>query len=233
MWIKQFPKLKIIIIFIVIFFSSWLYLLFRLSQQPQKYAQYWSRPIGQSGQLVFVAMGDSAAQGIGASSPQKSYVSLLAQSIKKKTGKEVQIINISQSGATIDDVIKNQLPVLDKLNPDVITLDIGGNDLREYDKKEFTISITKLTSQLPKQTIIADTPYFMHGIWERQAVEASRVLIQQAKFNGLTIAPLHMSMKNKGWPSMFYLYAHDWFHPNDKGYEVWHDAFWKVIEPEL
>lgn len=233
MWIANNTRLKIIVIFILTFVCVWLYFLARLSQQPDKFAKYWSRPVGQSGGLVYVAMGDSAAQGIGASSPQKGYVSLLAKSIKAKTGKEVQVINISKSGATIEDVIKNQMPLLAKLKPDIITLDIGGNDLRKYSSMEFNVSITELTAQLPKKTFIADTPYFMHGVWERQAVEASRVLTQQAQLNGITVAPLHMTMKSKGWPSMLYMYAPDLFHPNNKGYEVWHDAFWKVIEPSI
>jgi lysophospholipase L1-like esterase len=226
-------KVNIFLIVAGIFFSTWGFLILRLSQQPEKFAQYWSKPVGDSGGLVYVAMGDSAAQGIGASSPQKAYVSLLANSIAEKSGRNVQIINISQSGATINDVINDQLPMLKNLQFDVLTLDIGGNDLRKYNPTEFESSITKLTAQLPKNTVIADTPYFMHGIWERQAVEASTVLRQQARLNGLSIAPLHMTMQNKGWPSMFYMYAPDWFHPNNRGYEVWHDAFWKTIEPTI
>ncbi len=212
---------------------TWIYFIIQLSKQPTDNAKYWSKPIGASGGLVYVAMGDSAAQGIGASSPQKGYVSLLARSIQNKSGKNVQIINISESGATIDDVIKNQVPLLKNLKPDIITLDVGGNDLKNYSYSNFEASITNLVAQLPNITVIADTPYFMHGKWERQAMEASAVLTRQAQSNGLTVAPLHMSMQSKGWLSMFYMYSADWFHPNDKGHEVWHDALWEVIEPRL
>lgn len=233
MQLVQNHKLNVFLILVVLFISIYGYFLIRLSDQPEQFAQYWSRPVGNSGGLVYVAMGDSAAQGIGASSPQKGYVSLLADSIAKKSGRNVQVINISSSGAKIDDVVADQLPKLKDLRPDIITLDVGGNDLRDYDPAKFNASITKLTAQLPKETFIADTPYFMHGIWERQAIGASAALTRQAELNGLNIAPLHMTMASKGWPAMFYMYAPDWFHPNDKGYEVWHDAFWKVIEPRI
>jgi lysophospholipase L1-like esterase len=29
---------------------------------------------------------------------------------------------------------------------------------------------------------------------------------------------------------MFTLYAADWFHPNDRGYQVWADAFWLELQ---
>ncbi len=225
--------LQILMVFVAVSLSAWAYLLIRLSRQPTKFAQYWGKPVGQSGGLLYVAMGDSAAQGIGATSPQKGYVSLLARSIQQKSGKSVQIVNLSKTGATIDDVISDQLPLLRFLKPDIITLGIGGNDLRSYRAADFDASITKLISQLPKNTFIADTPYFMHGKWEQQALEASRVLTRQARLHGLTVAPLHKTMQDKGWQSMFYMYAADWFHPNNKGHKVWHNAFWKVIKPQL
>ncbi len=40
---------------------------------------YWSVPHGATGGLMYVASGDSAAQGVGASRPQRGYVGLLAR----------------------------------------------------------------------------------------------------------------------------------------------------------
>ncbi|MBW3639915.1 MAG: hypothetical protein KY451_08715, partial [Actinobacteria bacterium] len=76
------------------------------------YASAWKQPRGEPGGLVYVALGDSAAQGIGASSLQRGYISLVADRLAGSTGRPVQVINLSSSGARIRDVIEEQLPEL-------------------------------------------------------------------------------------------------------------------------
>ena len=58
--------------------------------------------MGTTGVLRYVAIGDSAAQGIGASRPDRSYVGVLADDIHAATGRSVRVINLSISGATVD-----------------------------------------------------------------------------------------------------------------------------------
>ena len=49
-------------------------------------SDYWSVPRGEAGGLLYVALGDSAAQGIGASHPDRGYVGLLADRLRAATG---------------------------------------------------------------------------------------------------------------------------------------------------
>ena len=50
---------------------------------------------------------------------------------------------------------------------------------------------------------------------------------------GLVVAPLQERTRARGWWSMFTDYAADWFHPNDRGYQVWAEAFWSVLGPRV
>jgi acyl-CoA thioesterase I len=213
--------------------AIWGYKLYRLYISVPNYAQYWNEKKSEDGKFIYVALGDSAAQGIGASEPQKGYVGLVAESIERKTGKTVKIINLSKSGATTAEIINNQLPKVQNLNAHLITLGVGANDLKNYDKNSFKNNIEIITSSLPIGTYIADTPYFMHGNWEKNSLEAKLIIKNNAENNQLNLVPLHSTLKRSGWIAMLDSYAADWFHPNDKGYQDWYEAFWSVIKNDL
>ena len=192
-------------------------------------ARYWSAPHGDPGGLLYVALGDSAAQSIGASRPERGYVALLADRLQARAGKPVQVINLSESGATIEDVLERQLPRLLALRADLVTVAVGGNDMFHPDSTLFEARAAALVSQLPPGTLVADVPYFMHGHWERDADQAARTLTQQIAKAGLTPVALHAAMRRLGWKSMVTHFAADWFHPNDRGHQVWADAFWASV----
>ena len=192
--------------------------------------EYWSVPRGEEGGLLYVALGDSAAQGVGASRPDRSYVGLLADRLRAETGRPVQVVNLSSSGAHLDDVLREQLPRLRELSPDLVTVGIGGNDIRDLDRERFAAEIATLTAALPEGAVIADAPYFMHGRWERDALEAARLVQASAAEHGLTVARLHDAQQDEGWQAMFTQFSADWFHPNDRGYRVWAQAFWEAID---
>jgi len=206
--------------------------LWRLNGDVGRYAKYWSQPHGGTGGLVYVALGDSAAQGLGASSPELGYVGLVAARLRAATSRPVRVINLSRSGAHIRDVLATQVPRLAGLHPDLVTVDVGGNDITSYDRRQFERDAVALCSALPAGAVIADVPYFMHGKWERNAASGARFLQREAAAHGLRVARLHDALRNTGWSGMFTSYAADWFHPNDRGYRVWAQAFWKAIRHE-
>jgi len=191
--------------------------------------RYWAQPQGPSGGLLYVALGDSAAQGVGASRPDRGYVGLLAERLACTTGRPVQVVNLSRSGATVDDLLREQLPLPQDLRPDLVTVAVGGNDMFRADPDAFDACAARLITALPPQTVIADVPYFMHGHWERDALRAAGSLTRLASARGLAIVPLHEALRREGWAAMASEFAADWFHPNDRGYRVWADAFWVAI----
>jgi len=106
--------------------SAWSVKLVRLNGAVEALGEYWATPRGQIGGLLYVALGDSSAQGIGASRPERGYVGLVAQHVRESTGQPVLVINLSRSGARIDDVLDRQLPALRGLRPDWSRWPSGG-----------------------------------------------------------------------------------------------------------
>jgi len=209
--------------------------LFMLRGDLTSFARYWNQRAAEEvpdNALVYVALGDSAAQGIGASRPEKGYVGLLEEALEDKNDQPVHVINLSVSGAKVQDVTDKQLPQLKemKVQPGIITLAIGGNDIIQYDRDRFTEQINTLFSQLPAQTVVADIPYFGGGRYnsrEQNASDASAIIAAAADRYELRLAPLHRVTTERDSP---FIYAVDFFHPNDRGYRNWFAAFWTVLD---
>lgn len=202
----------------------------QLRRSVGQYRAYWSVPRGETGGILYVALGDSTAQGIGASGPERGYVGLLARRLRATTGGPVQVLNLSRSGARIRDVVVEQLPRLAGQAPDLVTVAVGGNDLKQYDAARFRADIDALVAGLPPGTVVGDVPWFMHGGTGRTSGEAAGYVAAQAGSRGMPVARLHRAMRERGWKSMITDFAADWFHPNNRGHRVWADAFWEAID---
>lgn len=196
-----------------------------------RYTNYWRAQTTANGNFTYVALGDSAAQGLGASKPELGYVGLLAKQIAQATGKRVRIVNLSVSGAQIEDVINKQLPELKNYKPDLLTVEIGANNVTHWNPTLFTKQYNQLAQALPPGTIISNIPYFGGRIRRNtQAIVASQIIAQAADTYHLKLVDLqsytreHQSIRNYSW---------DLFHPSNRGYRNWDAAFWQVIEPTL
>jgi lysophospholipase L1-like esterase len=137
--------------------------LWRLRHSVGQYRSYWSVAQGEIGGILYVALGDSTAQGIGASAPERGYVGLIAQRLRSATGRPVQVLNVSRSGARVHDVVVEQLPRVAGLAPDLVTVAVGANDLKHYDPDGFRADVDALIASLGATTVVGDVPWFMHG----------------------------------------------------------------------
>ena len=223
----------VIFILLALAVGFWLYKIIRLYASIEKYNNYWKARRTEAGDFVYVALGDSAAQAIGATHPKYGYVAKIAASIAQQTGRKVQVINLSKTGATSLDVITTQLDQLKIYTPDLVTVAIGGNDMRTFSRDQFSKNIEKIVDALPAHSYIADAPYFMHGKWERSSVEMRNMVQLYAKSKAMYVVELHDAMMRQGWRSMLNSYAADWFHPNNRGYDIWYQTFWGKIKSTL
>lgn len=196
------------------------------------FAQYWSEHNKTaSGTFTYVALGDSTAQGIGADKPTASYVGVLAARIAKQTGQNVRLINLSVSGAKINDVLTKQLPELKSYHPDLVTIEIGANDLADYNPQQFATQFSQLVQQLPKGTYISDMPYFGGRIRKNdQALNANELIDKAVAASSLHLVHLQQLTRQR---QSIRNYAADLFHPSNRGYNNWADAFWLEIQPQL
>lgn len=194
-------------------------------------ARWWNEQRERSGDLLYVAIGDSSAQGIGASRPGHSYVGLIAAHLREITGRTIRVVNLSVSGARLRDAIEVQLPALAGLKPDFLTVAIGANDIADFDAERFERELEIVYSALPDGAIVADVPSFYFGAKEHKARIANLIVLRVAAKHGLEVAPLHAATwRQTGARYALNQVAADFFHPNDRGYRVWASAFLPVLD---
>ncbi|MBC7594910.1 MAG: SGNH/GDSL hydrolase family protein [Kineosporiaceae bacterium] len=205
----------------------------RLADNIPVNSKYWRERKKEPGEILYVAIGDSAAQGIGASRPNHSYVGVLATSIRSRTDRTLRVANLGISGATLRLAIDSELPQLAKLTPDIVTVCIGANDIADFDESRFEREIAMLLDAVPKHAIVADLPsfYFLPG--QKKARIANRMLRAAAAERGLTVVDLHKLTDRQGLWGITTQFAGDLFHPNDRGYRIWAAALEPAVARRL
>lgn len=225
--VLKFVGIALVVIVIIFVFS-----LAELYTQLARYRNYWNKQntrTAQANEILYVALGDSTAQSIGASSAKKGYVGLVAKYLEQKYDRPVRTVNLSKSGAKINDVITTQLPAMKQLeiNDDtIITMEIGANDMISYNAGQFESEMDTVMNDLPQQTIITDMPYFGESRFKRlepQVKEANTIMYKLAAKHDFELSNLHERMQKNGGIKTF---APDWFHPSNTAYrENWAPAF--------
>jgi len=76
-----------------------------------------------------VALGDSYTIGTGLEDESQSFPSLLAKQLTKETGIDVALVNLGINGYTTTDLIREELPVAQRVGPGLVTILIGANDV--------------------------------------------------------------------------------------------------------
>lgn len=92
----------------------------------------------------YVALGDSLTEGVGDTTGQGGFVPLLAQSLTNDYGYEVDYKNFGVSGNTSNQILKRMKEDGELISylktADLLTLTVGGNDLRKAIIKTLPIS---------------------------------------------------------------------------------------------
>ncbi|MDN4616357.1 SGNH/GDSL hydrolase family protein [Leifsonia sp. F6_8S_P_1B] len=201
----------------------------RLNETLPVHSKWWRDLAKSEGEILYVAIGDSAAQGIGASQPKNSYVGVIADHLRSATGRSVRVVNLSVSGATVALAVADQLPRFATYTPDIVTVAIGANDIAAFDPVTFREGIRRVFAALPDHAIVADLPDFYLPWNERKVAVGNAILREEAAVRGLTVVPLHDTMKREGIRGILTQFAEDLFHPNDHGYRVWASAFLPAV----
>src|SRR5262245_45245239 len=102
------------------------------------------------GPVVYVALGDSTGYGVGAR--EGGYVKRLFDRIDaRRPGSTLQ--NLCVSGATTEDLIRDQLDHAVELNPDLVTIGIGINDVGHgLTLEQFSKNFEQILSTLKEKT---------------------------------------------------------------------------------
>ncbi|MDP4332339.1 SGNH/GDSL hydrolase family protein [Curtobacterium sp. A7_M15] len=197
------------------------------------HADWWRERLQHEGQITYLAIGDSAAQGVGASEPHRGYVGLLARRIRHRSRSSVRVVNLSVSGSTTWGARKDQLPKLRNYTPDICTVSIGANDIADFHPDKFERNIREIYGAVPSHAIVAELPCMFVPDRERKVAVANEIVHRVADEFGLTVAPLHTITKRVGLRRTFFNSYGDLFHPNDRGYEIWASAFEPAVDARV
>ena len=198
----------------------------RSLQQVEAYATAWTahneQALAADGPL-WVVLGDSAAQGVGASSHLSGYVGVVRQRLEERDGAPWRVVNLSRSGARTREVVDVQWPAASGLPADLVTAVVGGNDALHTREPAWRVDAVDLCAALPAGSVVATVA---RGVFERKTARVNAVLRAEAAARGLRLADLwaHTGPPYRG------LYF-DGFHPNDTGYLQWADALWEALDP--
>jgi lysophospholipase L1-like esterase len=191
------------------------------------YARAWEEAnaatLSMTGPL-WVALGDSMSQGIGASRYDCGWVSQL-QVLLDQAGSAYRVLNLSVYGARVDDVLTRQLPAMRDLDaePDLVTVLIGSNDMvsRKH-RRDLLSNYGKLLQQLPPGSVIA-SPFGNFGLGK----QINALIAEEAADRGLRVLNNESEASLASWRGKL---AEDHFHPNDLGYTGLAEDFFQTIQ---
>jgi len=196
--------------------------------QVSRYASAWEdangRDLATAGPL-WVVLGDSTAQGIGAPSWDTGYVGQLRRGLDEGSEHPWRVLNVSKSGARAADVDDRQLALLPALPTaaDLVTCAIGANDMvRRTATDELEATFRRIFGRLPAKAVVATLPKGLHA----ERTEAiNRYIRAEAPRAGLVVADV-WAHTGPPWHGKL---AADGFHPGALGYTDWAAAFAEAL----
>ena len=197
-------------------------------------------------EILYVALGDSTVEGVGASRQENNYVSLLHARLRM-IYHNARLQNLGVGGATSADVLARQLEPAIASRPDLVTLSVGPNDITErvplaaYTRNMDAI-LARLAASTPAVIVVsllpdlAVTPRFRGQEAEelvgRRSVEFNDALARMAKRHGAQIVDLYVPSRREV-PARPELIARDGYHPSDLGYARWAELMWEAVRSKI
>ena len=183
--------------------------------------------------FIYVALGDSAVEGVGASKPARSYTGIIHEHLKI-VKKHTIYHNFGKSFAKVSDILETQMERTIAAQPDLITISIGANDLKQHTSlRNFERDLETLLKTLKKETnaeiIINNIPSLVYApaiprhlrIATGLAVSRINAIIKkQAEKTHVILVDVYKQslVFVRDYPEVV---SEDGFHPSDFGYAIW------------
>lgn len=183
--------------------------------------------------FVYVALGDSTVEGIGASRPDRSFAYIISAFLKQSKG-NVVFHNLGKSGATISDVVATQLEKTIAFQPHLITISVGANDIRHKTKtqdfiKDLNFLLQTLAEKtdaeivinnIPDLSLTPAVPSYLKHISKIMVKKFNAIIEEEVKKYHVILVDLYFQSKiyTKAYPEAI---SEDKFHPSDFGYALW------------
>ena len=214
-------------------FGRWADGVIALREDCVTFASHWEahngRVLAETGPL-WVVLGDSTAQGLGAPGPMGGYVGQVLAGLRQRTGQRWRVLNLSLSGALIRDVLRDQLPRV-PAGANLVSCGIGANDIFYSAPAKLFADLRALIGAVPRGTVLLDLPRptGILGIIGRASVpyvtRINQTIYEAAGARGLPVAEVSAHFLPP-WTGKF---GCDSFHPSQDGYRDWARALLAAI----
>lgn len=203
-------------------------------------------PADRNAPILYVALGDSTVEGVGASGPAATYVARVHERLRARYPR-ARVANLGAGGATSADVRTEQLERAVAFRPQLVTLSVGPNDvttrvsLADYEGNVDAIlrRLAEVGTPVVVVNLMPDltlTPRFAGhpeaGTVGRRAAAFNDVLRRKAREYGAALVDLYEASRAEV-PRQPWLVGADGYHPSDAGYARWAELMWQGIEARL
>ncbi len=196
--------------------------------------------------LTCVVLGDSSSAGQGADSQTESYAYQFAERALLPHYDPIHLHFLAQSGATTGDVLAKQLEPAIALQPQLVMLAVGSNDLIQLkDRRSFLANYHSILEKLaPIPVIVLNIPAFNCTplLWEPfrsflhwRAHYFNQGLAQVCqRFPHVQLVDIY-AIQDDGRPDKDRFFAVDKFHLSGLGYGLWAEKMVSQVKtlPEL
>ncbi len=186
----------------------------------------------------YVALGDSLTAGRDDHGPggrRIGWATRLAGILTARTSVPCALTNLAYDGAGVSAVLERQLPSVGRLKPDLVSVTVGMNDIREpsFNPAGFADGLgqlfdglaatgaTALTCTLPDISAIMPLPAELVEVARLRIGQASDIIREQAAGRGVLCLDV-WAMSGATDPELF---GPDRIHPNASGHQLMADAF--------
>src|SRR5215217_6072551 len=191
------------------------------------------------GPIVYVALGDSTGAGVGAR--EGGYVQRLFNRLVQRRP-ESRLSNLCVSGATTADLLRGQLQQGVAMNPDLVTVGIGVNDIGhgltlDQFSKNYEEILSTLRQKTREQIVVKNIhdissapriPGSLRKEYQQQIIRFSQRLEEIAARHNVTVFDVY-AITHEELASHPEYFSADGFHPSDKGYELWATQMWPTV----
>ncbi len=186
----------------------------------------------QGAKTVYVVLGDSTAAGQGGDY-EKGIAIETAQELAAT--RRVAMVNLAVSGARAADVVIDQLPLAERLVPDIAMIVVGANDVTHLTsvtsfRNSLLTTVQRLRTANPGVSIVMTgapdmgspprIPALLRPLAGSRTATVNRMVAALADELRVTFAPIAAETGPlfRSDPTLF---SSDDFHPHDRGYATW------------
>lgn len=193
--------------------------------------------------VIYVALGDSTGVGVGAE--HGGYVGRVFERIKHERPGS-RLTNLCVSGATTEDVLRDQTGPAISSSTTLVTLGIGINDAgrgvsverfaRNYEeiikRVRARTNAPIVITNLPDVSLAPVVPLFMRDEARRRIELYNERITDIATRYGLRVVDA-FSTTHEVIPTHPEFFSADGFHPSDIGYEYWAKTMWPTVKEAI